>query len=61
MGQQGRREFSPEMKVEAVRVYLARVAQGVKLAHIARDLGVRIPLRSSSGSPRRPGRTANRR
>jgi transposase len=40
MGQPGRRAFSPEMKAEAVRVYRARVAQGVKPAHIARDLGV---------------------
>ena len=40
MGQLGRRAFSPEMKAEAVRVYRARVAHGVKPAHIARDLGV---------------------
>jgi hypothetical protein len=39
MGQPGRRAFSPEMKAEAVQVYRARVAQGVKPAHIARDFG----------------------
>jgi transposase len=42
MGQSERRAFSPEMKAEAVRVYHARRAQGVKPAHIARDLGVHV-------------------
>ena len=32
--------YSAELKAAAVRVYHARRAQGVKLAHIARDLGV---------------------
>jgi transposase len=40
MGQASRRVYSAELKAEAVRVYHARRAQGVKLAHIARELGV---------------------
>lgn len=36
-----RRAFSPEYKAEAVRLWLERLAVGVSLAQVARELGVR--------------------